>query len=136
VNVVYGGAVGLQEGGNQLWHQGKDGILGEAGAGDAFAFSLAVGDFDDDGYADLAAGVPYDLAGGQSQAGAVNLIYGSLFGLSSDGNQILSRESLADDGLSQANAHFGYSLAAAGICVRDPLPSGGGIELFLPMTVK
>ena len=39
------------------------------------------GDFNGDGYADLAIGVPHESVNGDEEAGAVNVIYGTTSGL-------------------------------------------------------
>ena len=69
--------------GNQRWTQGSDGILDDAEGGDVFGAALAAGDFNGDGFADLAIGVP----GENSARGRVNVIYGAFGGLTSSGNQ-------------------------------------------------
>lgn len=60
VNVLYGTASAISAAGNQLWHRDVAGVLGTADAGDAFGSSIAWGDFNDDGYSDLAVGAPRD----------------------------------------------------------------------------
>jgi hypothetical protein len=37
-------------------------------------------DFDDDGFADLAIGIPFEDVGGIAEAGAVNVLYGTAVG--------------------------------------------------------
>ena len=65
--------------GNQLFTQNDVG--GEAAeSGDRFGAALAVGDFDDDGFADLAVGAPGEDAGSTADAGTVNVLYGSSSG--------------------------------------------------------
>ena len=76
VNVIYGGPSGLAQAGNQLWHQ-DDSIYNEAEPGDRWGFSLAVGDFNGDLAEDLAVGAPGEDIGGASDAGMVNVLYGS-----------------------------------------------------------
>jgi hypothetical protein len=97
VNVIYGGSQGLTSAHNQGWHRGGgydvDGaylgdIQGEVGHLDLFGKVLATGDFNDDGYTDLAVGVEFADSGGQSLSGAVQVIYGSETGLAAAGNQI------------------------------------------------
>ena len=77
VNVIYGGPDGLAVLGNQLWHQDSDGIAGEAEGRDYFGDALAAGDFNDNGFEDLAIGVPFEETGGRRTAGAVNVLYGA-----------------------------------------------------------
>jgi hypothetical protein len=87
VHVIYGSAGGLVSAGSQLWSLDDPLVLGTADAADLFGFSLAAGDFDDDGYDDLAVGVPNDSAGAGGRAGAVNVLFGGPSGLTSTGNQ-------------------------------------------------
>jgi len=91
VNVIYGSSAGLSAIGlldgtgdpDQLWTQDSTGVLDSAEGGDAFGESLIAGDFNNDGYDDLAIGVPQEgFASDSSQAGAVHVIYGSNSGLS------------------------------------------------------
>jgi hypothetical protein len=72
-----------------------DGVFSQAGdgagaleAGDKVGASLAVGDFDADGYFDLAAGAPGEMVGALAEAGAVNVFYGSSTGITLAGSQI------------------------------------------------
>jgi hypothetical protein len=86
VVVVYGSGTGLQAPatGNvaQLWTQASSSVFGPAELNDNFGLALAAGDFDGNGVKDLAVGVPgEDLTAG-SNAGTVNVIYGSSSGLS------------------------------------------------------
>ena len=74
---------------------------------------VARGDFNGDGIGDLAVGVPFEDIGGAIDAGAVNVIYGTILqGLRAEGNQFLHENSAGVGGASESNDHFGYSLAA------------------------
>jgi FG-GAP repeat len=77
VVIVWGNAEGLVPGDTpaQLFTQDSVGIPGDGVEGDYFGDSLAVGDFDGNGAADLAIGVPYEVVN-DVRAGAVNLLYG------------------------------------------------------------
>jgi hypothetical protein len=112
VNVLYGSAARLSADGDQLWHQDKPGIEGTAEVGDYFGLSLAAGDFDGDGYADLAVGVPFEPIGSVDNAGCVNVLYGSDAGLSADGNQFWDQDQPGIEDTAQAGDLFGYALAA------------------------
>jgi len=84
VNVIYGSAQGLHiDAGlpDQIWHQDKRGIADEAEINDLFGKDLGAGDFNNDGYDDLAIGVWWESLDGNTFAGAVNVIYGSAQGL-------------------------------------------------------
>lgn len=65
----------------QVITQSTVGVPGASERGDAFGFSLASADFDADGYADLAVGVPGEKVDDDEGAGAVTIIYGSKAGL-------------------------------------------------------
>ena len=67
VTVLYGSADGLSATDSQRWNQNVRGIRNQAELGDQFGWDLAAGDFDGDGFSDLAVGVPgenlrYDTA--------------------------------------------------------------------------
>lgn len=86
VVMLYGSGTGLQAPatGNaaQLWTQASSATFGSAEVGDKFGSALASGDFDGNGVKDLAVGVPgEDLTAG-TDAGMVNVIYGTSSGLS------------------------------------------------------
>jgi hypothetical protein len=82
VNVLYGSATGgLTSTGNQFFHQDSSGIAGAPEAGDRFGLTLAAGDFDADGYSDLAIGIPFEDISGSSNEGAVQILFGSAAGL-------------------------------------------------------
>jgi hypothetical protein len=90
VNVIYGSAAGLTATdpsvpASQFWNQDSAGVPDRAEANDHFGTALAAGDFNHDGFSDLAVGVPgEDLRIGTrnfSDVGAVNVFYGSAAGL-------------------------------------------------------
>jgi FG-GAP repeat len=91
VIVLYGTADGLSPTDSQRWNQNVGGIRNEAEIGDQFGRSLAAGDFDGDGFSDLAVGVPgEDLRDDPAcddatfpceDVGAVAVLYGSNTGL-------------------------------------------------------
>ncbi len=80
VQVMYGSASGLTAH-DQLWHQGRKGVKGALETGDNFGSTVACGDFDADGYADLAIGIGGEDIGTKKDAGAVQVLYGSASGL-------------------------------------------------------
>ena len=114
VNVIYGSSgSGLTASGNQVWHQDSPGVLGTAEPNDSFGSSVASGDFDKDGFDDLAIGAPYDDIGSIQDAGAVNVIYGSSgSGLTASGNQVWHQDSPGVLGTAEPNDSFGSSIAS------------------------
>ena len=109
VNVIYGSANGLIAAGNQLWDQGSTSIAGAPEAGDRFGRALTAGDYNGDGYADLAIGVPFEDIDNNSEddGGAVNVIYGSSNGLTAAGNQIWDQGTPSVLGAAEAGDVFG-----------------------------
>lgn len=112
VQIIYGGTGGLMTSANQLWIQGSNGLPGTAERFDRFGQSLAVGDFNGDGYDDLAAGAPREDIGDIAAAGAVVVIYGSFLGLTADGSQLWSQETLDVLETPEPFDQFGAALAA------------------------
>jgi hypothetical protein len=108
VHVLYGSAGGLQGPGSQFFTQDSPGVPGTADLQDNFGFGLASGDFDQDGFADLAIGVPGEDIGMIGSAGAVIALYGSAAGLTTTGAQLLTQAG----GATEANDGFGGELAA------------------------
>jgi hypothetical protein len=103
VHVLYGSAGGLTAAGDQLWHQDKTGIKGAAGDFDRFGNSLTTGDFDNDGFHDLAVGIPFEDISTVNNAGAVEVLYGSRRGLRAKGDQLWHQDTpgikdVAEDG--------------------------------------
>lgn len=111
VNVLYGSARGLSGTGSQLWDQNTGTVGDSADAGDHFGSALASGDFDGDGFADLAIGVPDEDVGTIVDAGAVNVLYGRPQGLSDIGNQVWDQDKLGVQDVAEEGDHFGCALA-------------------------
>jgi hypothetical protein len=111
VNVLRGSAAGLTATGNQIWDQDSPGVLSVAEAGDRFGDALAVGDFDNDGFDDLAVGAPGEAVGSVADAGAVNVVRGSAAGLTATGNQIWHQESPGIEGGAETGDVFGDFLS-------------------------
>ena len=111
VVVLYGSAEGLTADDMDAFDQDSPGIIGIARDGDQFGYSLAAGDFDNNGCADLAVGVPGDEFAGDDYAGCVNIIYGSSTGLTADGDQLLRQGVSGIPDSNEEFDQFGWSLA-------------------------
>ena len=79
VNIIFGAPAGITTAGNRWIHQDSAGIAGVAGPGDRFGWALAAGDFNGDGFDDLAIGVPGEDVSSKIDAGAINIIFGAAF---------------------------------------------------------
>lgn len=112
VNIFYGNVAGFILNNNPSWwdriNQGMysgDDLKDD----DRFGYSLAVGDFDDDSYDDLAVGSPYEKFDGKADTGVVTIFYGAGGGITVGGStEILSQD---DAGANvESNDRFGWSL--------------------------
>ena len=74
---------------------------------------VAKGDFDGDGFADLAIGEPGATVGGFAAAGDVIVIYGSANGLTATGNQFWSQDNRGIIEVAEAGDRFGRSVGSA-----------------------
>jgi FG-GAP repeat len=112
VNVLYGAAGGLTGVGSQLFTQDSPGVGSSAEPFDAFGFALAAGDFNRDGFADLAVGVPGEDVGAIVLAGAVTVLYGSAAKLTGVGSQLFTQDSPGVGSSAEPGDAFGSALAA------------------------
>jgi hypothetical protein len=104
VSVLYGSASGLTTSGGRLFTQ----VGSPAATAEEFGHALAAGDFNHDGFADLAAGAPFESVGSADQAGAVSILPGSAAGLTATGGRLFTQVG----GTVEANDNFGSALAA------------------------
>jgi hypothetical protein len=112
VHVLYANFLGVSS--SDDYFTDFDPLTGNADeeAGDEFGSALEAGDFDGDGFDDLAIGIPFEDAtigpGFFTNCGAVLVLYGSPVGLEETGAQKLF-SSIASD---RTEIHFGAALAA------------------------
>jgi hypothetical protein len=104
INVLYGTGGGLSGTGAQVFTQ----VGGASEAFDSFGWALAAGDFNNDGFTDLAVGAPFETVGGAQDAGAVSVLYGSASGLTATGGRLFTQVG----GAVEAGDQFGSGLAA------------------------
>jgi hypothetical protein len=115
VNVLYAAAGRLSGAGSQLFTQDSPGVVGAATIDEFLGSSLAAGDFDNDGVADLAVGVPLEGEPFVSQLGAVNVLYGSASGLTGAGSQLFTQDSPGVVGIAENGDDFGQALATGDV---------------------
>lgn len=81
IAVLYGSRSGITTANRAVISQNSSGVPGSAETGDAFGDAVASGDFDNDGYADLAVGTPGEDLPTGTDAGAVIVFWGSSSGV-------------------------------------------------------
>lgn len=110
--VLYGTDSGLQRDRWQGWYQGYGGFLGAREAYDRLGWSVTAGDFNRDGFDDLVMGVPDEDIYGEVDAGAVQVLYGTSGGLTTDGNQIWHQNIGILHGACEDGDRFGLTVEA------------------------
>jgi len=109
VNVLFGSNGGLT--GGMHIDQSTRGISGGSEVGDRFGSSLTSLDYNNDTYADLIVGVPYEGIGDLIESGVAHMLFGSTSGFTDGGfirqgiNEVLGKEESGDN--------FGYALTSA-----------------------
>ncbi|HEY3832008.1 MAG TPA: FG-GAP-like repeat-containing protein [Acidimicrobiia bacterium] len=111
VTILYGSAHGLTTKGARLLAGTVVGVPGAQRPFSLFGSSLAAGDFDGDGYSDLAIGVPGATIAGHASAGMVIIVRGSKTGLSTNG-RVLAQGTSGAAGTPTAGNAFGQVLLA------------------------
>jgi hypothetical protein len=113
-NVLYGSAGGLQASApdDQFWHQDVPNVIGLCEHQDQFGHSAATGDFDGDGFDDLAVGVWNEdgQAESVSQSGAVNILYGSATGIRTARNWHMEQGEADVADIAEPRDHFGMAV--------------------------
>lgn len=94
-----------------VWDRDVAGVLGDSSCSDFFGASVAVGDFDNDGYDDVAIGTPGDAVSSYAHAGSISVLYGSSSGLTASGDQMLHQDSAGVGDSSERWDLLGESLA-------------------------
>ncbi|MCX5064483.1 VCBS repeat-containing protein [Micromonospora lupini] len=116
VTVLYGQTappyLGLIANGTAFITQNSGTVPGDAETNDYFGAGLTTGDFNGDGYADLAVGTPGEAIGSVGAAGGVWVLYGGSSGLRVDNAAAFGQETSGIGGTAEKNDHFGSSVAA------------------------
>ncbi|MFI7408540.1 FG-GAP and VCBS repeat-containing protein [Streptomyces sp. NPDC049627] len=110
ITVTYGAATGLSTRTPVRITQDTTGVPGTAETNDAFGWSLAAGDTNGDGYADIAVGVPNEDLSGKTDAGSVVVLRGSATGLTGSGAKSFSQDTTGVPGTAERHDFFGHAV--------------------------
>ncbi|MEU7643583.1 FG-GAP-like repeat-containing protein [Streptomyces huasconensis] len=117
VTVVPGTSTGFTTTGLTTVHQATGGVVGAAESGDAMGWSVAAGDYDLDGYADVLTGAPGEditRAGtNRKDAGTSLLLKGSAAGLTGTGALPFSQDEPDVPGATESGDRLGSSVTLA-----------------------
>lgn len=111
IHVFSGASTGLVHDTPSPISQKTNGIPGALDGGDRFGAALAAGDFDSDGYDDLAVGSPGRDVASKAGAGMVTIIPGSADGLVPKDSYNLHQDKNGMDDTPEPNDQFGATLA-------------------------
>jgi len=130
IHVMYGSAIGIRSTRSKQFTQATAGVEDEPNQDDNFGGTLAVGDFDGDGYDDVAVSATFEDVSFVPDSGAVHIFYGSSTGLTATGNQFWSQDSAGILDECESGDRFGFSLAAGDFDGdgRDDLAIGSHLE--------
>ena len=102
---------GISLSGEHFWNQYSSGIQGASETNDFFGAALTTGDFANDGYDDLAVGVPgEEIDPGPEGGGAVQVFYGNGGGVSTR-DQFWHQDNTSASSTAERNDEFGAALA-------------------------
>jgi hypothetical protein len=134
VNVLYGSSAGLQATApeDQFWTQDSPDVDDQAEVRDWFGWALTAGDLNGDGFDDLAVSARTEDLTGISNAGAVNVLYGSPAGLqaTSPADQFWNQDSPDVEDQAEVEDEFGWSLDAL------DLNADGFLELVIGVPLQ
>ncbi len=115
VEIHYGSPAGIHTSADSFYAQSTPGITGDVEDNDRFGHSLACGDFNHDGFADLVIGVPEENQGSigvDFDEGMIEIIPGSASGLVPTSSTHLDQGVAGMAGSPETGDQFGWALAA------------------------
>lgn len=111
--ILPGSSTGVALGETKLLTQDSPGVAGVA-SDSLFGASVAAGDFNDDGYGDLAVGAPEGTVGSAWSAGTLVILPGSAAGVGGPGSVELSEDTPGVPGVSERDDAMGRGRSGVG----------------------
>ncbi len=111
VTIVYGSVSGVTGTGSVTITQDSPGVPDRAEPRDEFGYAHAEGDFNHDGFDDLAV-TSDDTIGASNEAGTVTILWGSAHGVTTAGSVEFTGDSVGVPAAQAKFASFGFALAA------------------------
>ena len=108
INVMYGGATGIDASGNSQFVEGNS--AGTVEANDHFGFDLTAGDLNGSGHDDVGVGTPDEDSGSIANAGSIQVMYGGSAGIDATGNSWWTQGQTGAG--TETGDRFGVALAA------------------------
>ena len=107
-------------------------------AGGRYGAALASGDFDGDGFDDLAVGEPGRTISGQLAAGRFEVLFGAASGISTSGTQLFDNGTFgltpeSGDGFGQVLAAADFDGPGAAACASGPTPCADDLAIGSPL---
>ncbi|WP_316744445.1 FG-GAP repeat protein [Streptomyces sp. MK7] len=128
LTVHYGSSGGIYNSTTESFDEDTANYPGTVAKDEIFAYSLATGDVNGDGYCDLAVGQPLDNAGGQPNAGTIKIMFGTPTGLNAADTIEIDQSTQNVPGGPEAEDRFGEQLAVADV-------NGDGVGDLISATI-
>ncbi len=115
VTVLRGSSTGLTGTGKRVLSQDSPGVGGGSEGGDAFGWTVSVGDVNNDRYYDVLVGAPSETLSGQGDAGMMHLLYGTSEGVTGSGSADYHQGTGGIPGGIEANDRFASAVQLADV---------------------
>ncbi|MFG2565476.1 FG-GAP and VCBS repeat-containing protein [Streptomyces sp. NPDC048567] len=128
LSVHYGGSGGIYKATTETFSEDTASYPGAVAKDEIFAYTLATGDVNGDGYCDLAIGQPLDSAGGAANAGTIKIMFGTSTGLNAKDTIQIDQNTANVPGGPEKEDRFGEQLAVADV-------NGDGVGDLISATI-
>ena len=113
ITILYGSKNGLKSEKSVRLHQSTPGVPDKNEPNDQWGSNLISGDFNNDGYEDIAIGTPNESSGDQKETGTITILQGSSLGITTQKSKFIHKGSLNIPGNIASYDRWGSVLIAA-----------------------